>query len=100
MSNTSPIALPWHRREDTWAIFIALGLVLAVTAGFFLGASPFVGATALSIPTWSGSLAKVTATFIAHPAGPVALFAVFLSSAGTWASTPPDSLYSSSSRSS
>ena len=47
MSNATPIALPWHRREDTWAIFIALGLVLAVTTGFFLGASPFVGATAL-----------------------------------------------------
>ena len=78
MSNATPIALPWHRREDTWAIFIALGLVLAVTTGFFLGASPFVGATALTIPTWSGSLAKVTATFAAQPAGPIALFAVFL----------------------
>jgi uncharacterized integral membrane protein (TIGR00698 family) len=78
MSNASPVALPWHRREDTWAIFIALGLVLAVTTGFFLGASPFVGATALSIPTWSGSLAKVAATFAAQPAAPIALFAVFL----------------------
>lgn len=78
MSIASPAALPWHRREDTWAIVIALGLVLAVTAAFFLGASPFVGSTALAIPTWSGEFATVTAAFGAHPAAPVALFGVFL----------------------
>jgi uncharacterized integral membrane protein (TIGR00698 family) len=78
MSNAPATALAWHRREDTWAIFIALGLVFAVTAGFFLGASPAVSSTALTIPTWSGSLAKVTATFAAHPVAPLGLFTVFL----------------------
>ena len=78
MSSTRATALPWHRREDTWAIFIALGLVLAVTVSFFVGASQLVNSTALTIPTWSGSLSKVTATFAAHPVAPIALFSVFL----------------------
>lgn len=78
MSNAVTTTLPWHRREDTWAIVIALGLVLLVTAAFFLGASPFVGATALAIPTWSGSLGKVTQSLAASPVAPLALFAVFL----------------------
>jgi uncharacterized integral membrane protein (TIGR00698 family) len=78
MSSTPAHVLPWHRREDTWAIFIALGLVLAVSAGFFLGASRLVTSTALAIPTWSGGLTKVTATFAAHPVAPIGLFVVFL----------------------
>ena len=39
-----PAALPWHRREDTWAILIALALVFLVTALFFLGGAGFVSA--------------------------------------------------------
>lgn len=78
MSNAAQVALAWHRREDTWAIFIALGLVLTVTVAFFAGASTWVGSTAVSFPTWSGDLAKVTTALGANPAAPIALFAVFL----------------------
>jgi uncharacterized integral membrane protein (TIGR00698 family) len=74
---TAPSALPWHRREDTWAILIALGLVAGVTVAFFLGASRAVSAAALNVPTWS-SAASVVATFRANPVAPVALFALFL----------------------
>jgi uncharacterized integral membrane protein (TIGR00698 family) len=78
MSNLPQNALPWHRREDTWAILIALGLVAAVSAAFFLGASRAVGAAALVIPTWSGSPGAVAATLRAQPAAPFALLFVFL----------------------
>jgi uncharacterized integral membrane protein (TIGR00698 family) len=77
MSKATTATLPWHRREDTWAIFIALGLVMVVTVAFFLGASRLVSATALTFPTWTGA-AKVTATLRANPIALLALFAVFL----------------------
>jgi len=72
-----PAALPWHRREDTWAIFIALGLVAAVTTAFFLGAARAVSTAALTVPTWS-TVASVAAALRVNPAAPLALFAVFL----------------------
>jgi uncharacterized integral membrane protein (TIGR00698 family) len=78
MSNVSSHALPWHRREDTWAIAIALGVVVAVTAAFFLGAARLVGTAALSFPTWSGSVAKATSVLGANPLAPLLLFVVFL----------------------
>lgn len=77
MSNPTPIAVPWHRREDTWAIVIALALVATTTAAFFLGAARAVSTTALSIPTWS-SAAKIADAFRANPVAPLALFGVFL----------------------
>ena len=77
MSNATSTALPWHRREDTWAIAIALGIVATVTAAFFLGGTRFVSTTALAFPTWSGG-AKIAGSFQANPAAPIALFAVFL----------------------
>ncbi len=77
MSNLTPMAVPWHRREDTWAIVIALALVATITAAFFLGAARAVSATALTFPTWSNA-AKITEAFRANPVAPLALFAVFL----------------------
>lgn len=74
---TTVAAAPWHRREDTWAVVIALALVSAATAAFFLGASRAFHATALHIPTWSEG-GKLVAVFTANPTGPPALFAVFL----------------------
>ncbi len=72
-----PSALPWHRREDTWAILIALGLVVAVTSAFFLGATRAVSTAALTVPTWT-TLGKVVDAFRANPVAPLALFGVFL----------------------
>ncbi|ABC82921.1 YeiH family protein [Anaeromyxobacter dehalogenans] len=77
MSKAVTAALPWHRREDTWAILIALGLVLAVTTAFFLGGARAVSATALSFPTWSDG-GKLLGAVGANPLAPLALFATFL----------------------
>ncbi|ACL66677.1 conserved hypothetical protein [Anaeromyxobacter dehalogenans 2CP-1] len=77
MSKAATAALPWHRREDTWAILIALGLVLAVTAAFFLGGGRAVSATALSFPTWSEA-GKLLGALGANPLAPLALFGTFL----------------------
>ncbi len=77
MSNPTPITLPWHRREDTWAIAIALALVATITAAFFLGASRAVSATALAFPTWT-SAARIAEALRANPGAPLALFGVFL----------------------
>jgi uncharacterized integral membrane protein (TIGR00698 family) len=77
MSNVPPSALPWHRREDTWAILIALALVALVTGAFFLGAARAVSAAALAFPAWSSATAGAAA-LRAHPVAPLALFAVFL----------------------
>jgi hypothetical protein len=77
MSSPTPIAVPWHRREDTWAIAIALALVATITAAFFLGAARAVSATALTFPTWSSG-AKIADALRANPAAPLALFGVFL----------------------
>lgn len=78
MSVVAQAAVPWHRREDTWAIVIALGLVLAVSAAFFLGGAKVVGGAALSFPTWSGGLAPVASALGANAGGAILLFAVFL----------------------
>src|SRR6266545_536953 len=61
MSNPAPIAVPWHRREDTWAIVTARA----------------VSTTALTFPTWS-STAKIAEAFSANPVAPLALFGVFI----------------------
>ncbi len=72
------VTLPWHRREDTWATFIALGLVAAVTAIFFAGATHALGAAAFFFPTWSRDLRAVTGVLAAHPLAPLCLFGIFL----------------------
>ncbi len=68
MATSSTAALlPWHR-EDTWAVFIALGLVLGVTLAFFLGGGRAVSWPVLpactsrsastarpQVPTWPGT---------------------------------------------
>ena len=77
MSGVTQTALPWHRREDTWAIFIALGLVLTASVAFFLGASRLVSTTALTIPAWS-DVPHVVSALRSNPVAPIALFAVFL----------------------
>src|SRR5512142_238282 len=70
-------ALPWHRREDSWAIAVALGLVLAATLAFLGGFGRAVSATALTFPTW-GTAGKVAHALSSAPAAPLALLGVFL----------------------
>jgi uncharacterized integral membrane protein (TIGR00698 family) len=73
-----PGALPWHRREDTWAVLIALGVVLVVSAAFFAGAARVAGAAALAFPTWSLDLGPVAGALRANPFGALLLFGGFL----------------------
>ncbi len=77
MSQPTPSAVPWIQREDTWAILIALGLVVAATAAFFADTTRLVSTTALAFPSWSEP-AKVAAALRANPVAPLALFGVFL----------------------
>lgn len=71
-------ALPWHQREDTWAIIIALGLVLAITLAFFSGSVGFFKSMAVGIPTWGNDLSKATAGMAKDPSGIISLFVFFL----------------------
>ncbi len=77
MSQPTPTSVPWQKREDTWAIAIALALVAAATAAWFAGTSRLVSAAALAFPPWSEP-AKVAAALRANPAAPLALFVTFL----------------------
>jgi len=78
MTSTTQVSLPWHRREDTWAIFIALGLVALVTAAFLTGSARVVTSTALTIPAWSSDLGKVRAALGKNPLAAVSLFGLSL----------------------
>jgi uncharacterized membrane protein YgcG len=57
MSIATSAALAWHRREATWAILIALALVLGVTVAFFTGATRPASSTALTVLAMAGALA-------------------------------------------
>lgn len=77
MTSTTSLSPPWHRREDTWAVAIALTLVVGVTLAFFAGAGRLVATHALSFPTWSDG-ARLLQVVTTSPTAIVALFAVFL----------------------
>lgn len=77
MSAIPPSALPWHRREDTWAILIALWLVFSVSGAFFLGATKLVSTAALTIPAWS-DLPHFVSALRANQLAPLVLFGVFV----------------------
>lgn len=77
-TGTPQSALPWYEREDTWAIIIALSLVLAITVAFFAGGVGFFKSMAVSVPSWSNDFSKVLAGFGKNPLGIAYLFAFFL----------------------
>lgn len=79
MAGIPQSALPWYEREDTWAIIIALGLVLTVTFAFFSGGVDFFKSMAVGIPTWSmAESSKATAGIAKNPSGLLSLFGFFL----------------------
>lgn len=49
----------WLKKEDSWAILIALGLVALTTIAFFIGGSKFFITMAVSIPGWSNDFSKL-----------------------------------------
>jgi len=52
--------LPLIKRDDTWAIIIALGLTLLLTFTFLNGGIAFFKPMAVSFPTWADDFSKVT----------------------------------------
>ncbi len=70
--------LPFIKREDSWAIIIALGLTFLITATYLLGGFGLLKSMAVSIPTWSNDMTKVTAALSNNATGIVTLFAFFL----------------------
>ena len=67
----------WYKKEDYWAIIIALGLILVGTLAFFGGAAKFLATMAINIPGWSGDAGKITAYLAGNWLGVVSLFGFF-----------------------
>jgi uncharacterized integral membrane protein (TIGR00698 family) len=74
--------LPMIKREDTWAIIIALGLTLLMTAAFLGGSISFFKPLAVSFPTWTTDFGKVSAALSKNTLGLIYLFVFFI---GTFA---------------
>ncbi len=70
--------LPIMKREDTWAIIIALGLTLLITVTFLGGGFGFFKSMAVSIPGWSDNFGKVTDALSSKAGGVFILFVFFL----------------------
>lgn len=64
------------KREDTWAIIIALGLTLLTTITFLSGGFDFFKGMAVSIPGWSTDFSKVTDA-LSHKAGGILTLFIF-----------------------
>lgn len=78
MAGTTQSTLPWYQREDTWAIIIALGLVLTITGAFFGGVIGVFKSMAVGIPGWSNDISKVTAGLSQNVSGLFLLYGFFL----------------------
>jgi uncharacterized integral membrane protein (TIGR00698 family) len=70
--------LPLIKREDTWAIIIALGLILLITITFLSGGYAFFKGMAVNIPTWSNDVSKVTDALAKSGMGILCLFGFFI----------------------
>ena len=69
---------PFYKREDTWAMIIALLLTAAITVTYLFGGFAFFKSLAVSIPSWSNDFSKVTKGLGKNPAGIFILFGFFL----------------------
>lgn len=70
--------LPFIKREDTWAIIIAIGLTALISATFLLGGFVVFKSMAVSVPTWSNDMGKVTSALRENLGGIAVLFVFFL----------------------
>lgn len=79
----SPALSNWCKKEDSWAIIIALGIILLATAGFLGGGIGLFKTMAVAIPGWSGA-EKLTAELTKQVTGLIYLyvFAVLVFSGG------------------
>ncbi|MEG6586647.1 YeiH family protein [Dendrosporobacter sp. 1207_IL3150] len=78
MAGTPQSNLPWIKREDTWAIIIALALTTVITITYLSGGFALFKSMAVSISSWSNDFSKVTAGLNKNPAGLYLLFGFFL----------------------
>lgn len=78
MAGVPQSSLPFMKREDTWAIIIALLLTAAITFTFFTGGFAFFKSMSVSIASWSNDFSKVTAGLSKNPNGLYVLFGFFL----------------------
>jgi hypothetical protein len=67
----------WYKKEDYWAIIIAIGLILASTIAFFGGAAKWLPVMAINIPGWSGDFGKITDYLSKNITGIALLFSFF-----------------------
>lgn len=68
----------WYKKEDYWAIIIALGLVLVMTLAFFSGSYSLFKTMAVGIPSWTNDFGKVTTALSKNIGGLLTLFGFFL----------------------
>jgi uncharacterized integral membrane protein (TIGR00698 family) len=78
MAGVPQSSLPWIKREDTWAIIIALFLTVAITIAFFAGSIGVFKTMAVGVPGWSNDFGKVTASLSKNVGGILFLFVFFL----------------------
>ncbi|MDD4601291.1 hypothetical protein SDC9_13611 [bioreactor metagenome] len=71
-------SLPFMKKEDTWAMIIALLLIAGITITYFTGGFQFFKAMAVKVPSWSNDFSKVSASFSKNPMGIITLFGFFL----------------------
>ncbi|SFL31757.1 YeiH family protein [Pelosinus propionicus] len=67
----------WLKKEDSWAIIIALGLVILTTITFFTGGSKFFTTMAVSIPSWSNDVSKLAGGIGQSSLGLIYLYVFF-----------------------
>lgn len=70
-------SLPFIKREDSWAIIIALGLTLLVTIAFLGNSLGIFKSMAVSVPSWSNDMSKATGALSKNFMGIVLLFVFF-----------------------
>ncbi|MBC8016016.1 MAG: putative sulfate exporter family transporter [Sporomusaceae bacterium] len=78
MAGVPQANIPFYKREDTWAMIIALLLTAAITCTYLFGGFAFFKSLAVGIPSWSNDFSKVTAALGKNPVGIFALFGFFL----------------------
>lgn len=85
MAGVPQSSLPFIKREDTWAIIIALFLTVVITIAFMAGSMGMFKAMAVSIPGWSDDVSKVTSAMGKSIGGILTLFVFFLVAFGVGA---------------
>ena len=70
--------VPFMKKEDTWAMIIALGLTLLTTITFLAGGFGFIKSMAIKVPGWSTDFSVVSGMLTKDAMGIVTLFLFFL----------------------